>query len=84
MLGRSVRIKIMKTFIPHLYGLSIFCFVMCVILLSGASSIAVPESLAFSTMGTLSGFTASGLRHVNKRLDELNSTTGEDKLVKQK
>jgi len=61
----------MNTFGTLLVYLSVFCFVMCFIFLANEASIAVPVSLAFSTMGMLSGFTAAGLKQVNKRLDEI-------------
>ena len=62
----------MKTFIIHLYGLAICSFVMGFIFLGGHKDAAVPVAVAFSTIGMLSGFCAAGLRHVNKRLDEIN------------
>ena len=48
------------------------------------STIAVPISLAFTTIAIFSGMTATGLRHVNKRLDELNSTNKDNALIKPK
>ena len=46
---------------------------MCFVILAGRSSVAVPASLAFSTMGVFASFAACGLKHVNKRLDEITS-----------
>ena len=62
----------MQTFVSHLIGLSIVCFVMCFIFLASESSIGTPVGLAFSTMGMVAGFTAAGLKHVNKRLDKID------------
>lgn len=74
----------MQTFVTHLFGLSIFSFIMCFIFLAGKSSIVVPISLAFSTMGILSVFTAAGLKRVNKRLDEVYDQSSGTSMSKSK
>ena len=67
----------MQKFVTHLIGLSILCFVMCFIFLASESTISIPVSLTFSTMTMLSGFTAAGLKHINKRLDEADELASE-------
>jgi NhaP-type Na+/H+ and K+/H+ antiporter len=71
----------MKTFTTPLAVLSIFCFVMSFMMLSASTNIAIPASLAFTTMGMLAGLTAAGLRQVNKKLDKLGSTESKSEIL---